>query len=575
MTPITRKEFYLAKLTGDDVIVPDPVTREEVYLANLCGEDVEIPDPVTITEVYLAAMCGMEVEVPPPVTRLQTIWAGILGADIPEMIPYTREEFYWMNISLATYLTVVGNPVSFTARNAPLKQLKVAFSPKQDLHGYDSPWHAGGGKNLFNLSADNIYKMNGEAGWTYTINGDTLSVVVTAAASNWMRFKVFEITQDMVGKKYVQSCITNPVDNDRWFTQYDPSAGTDSIIYANPVTISQDMVGKWLGVHFKFTAVGTYSFSKIQVEAGSTATSYAPYSNICPILGWDSLNVEQRGKNLFHFTAGRSAYTWGDGCGLSTISAGDYSVTLNGTASAIHVFTVTGFSLELPAGKYTASLSTYSKVRMVITSSGGESIASVFDTPITFTLLGKANLSFTFNITSGASFDNEELKIQIEQGETSTEIVPYTGRSISITLGQTVYSGTVDVVTGQGVDNKQKHTFSAGDVWTYYDNGTNSFFYLYPISAHTAKLAQTAITENGVELDINGINGQVRAYLSKNPFLSADTDMASFMATYGFVYELATPITIQLTPQEVESLAGDNTLWSDANQPLTVTYRSN
>ena len=37
-------------------------------------------------------------------------------------------------------------------------------------------------------------------------------------------------------------------------------------------------------------------------------------------------------------------------------------------------------------------------------------------------------------------------------------------------------------------------------------------------------------------------------------------------------YELATPITYQLTPQQVTALIGDNTIWSDANGNCEVTY---
>ena len=36
------------------------------------------------------------------------------------------------------------------------------------------------------------------------------------------------------------------------------------------------------------------------------------------------------------------------------------------------------------------------------------------------------------------------------------------------------------------------------------------------------------------------------------------------------VYELATPQTIQLTPQEIKLLVGDNTIWSDGQ--VTMVY---
>lgn len=40
------------------------------------------------------------------------------------------------------------------------------------------------------------------------------------------------------------------------------------------------------------------------------------------------------------------------------------------------------------------------------------------------------------------------------------------------------------------------------------------------------------------------------------------------------VYELATPQTYQLTPQDVDSLLGDNNVWHDANGNTTANYRA-
>ena len=45
--------------------------------------------------------------------------------------------------------TVSGDIASFrSAARVPIESLKCHFKPKQDLHGYDKPWPAGGGKNL-------------------------------------------------------------------------------------------------------------------------------------------------------------------------------------------------------------------------------------------------------------------------------------------------------------------------------------------------------------------------------------------------------------------------------------------
>jgi hypothetical protein len=44
------------------------------------------------------------------------------------------------------------------------------------------------------------------------------------------------------------------------------------------------------------------------------------------------------------------------------------------------------------------------------------------------------------------------------------------------------------------------------------------------------------------------------------------------MSGVQLVYELATPITIQLTPEQLSSLAGENVMWSNVNGDITLEY---
>ncbi len=51
LTPITRKEMFLAKAAGQDVEVPKPITREEIFLSKIQGgETVEAWDGEVIIE---------------------------------------------------------------------------------------------------------------------------------------------------------------------------------------------------------------------------------------------------------------------------------------------------------------------------------------------------------------------------------------------------------------------------------------------------------------------------------------------------------------------------------------------
>ena len=51
LTPVTRKEMFLAKAAGQDVEVPKPITREEIFLSRIQGgETVEAWDGEVIIE---------------------------------------------------------------------------------------------------------------------------------------------------------------------------------------------------------------------------------------------------------------------------------------------------------------------------------------------------------------------------------------------------------------------------------------------------------------------------------------------------------------------------------------------
>ena len=53
--------------------------------------------------------------------------------------------------------TVRGAIVHITdALAEPARKLTAYIEPLQDLHGYDAPWPAGGGKNLFDKDHPNV-----------------------------------------------------------------------------------------------------------------------------------------------------------------------------------------------------------------------------------------------------------------------------------------------------------------------------------------------------------------------------------------------------------------------------------
>jgi hypothetical protein len=214
MTPVTHKEYFLAKLSGEEVEIPSPVTREEVYLAILCGETIDVPTPATIDEEYLAALCGMSITPSAPVTRLQMIWAGLLGEIMPEISPVTREEMYWANTTVGYQrlngLTFNNNAyyriTGFKMRGSDT--LRFSFkctlsSPACNVCGAYDGASASTNYSLYLAATNSQYlRYNGASYNSKAVQNKTYSVILTPTGSSGMEVdstwteKTFESSGD-------------------------------------------------------------------------------------------------------------------------------------------------------------------------------------------------------------------------------------------------------------------------------------------------------------------------------------------------------------------------------------------
>ena len=158
--------------------------------------------------------------------------------------------------------------------DAPLKSCIVRVEPVQDLHGYDHPWPAGGGKNLIENSVYVIPDTSSaEKIWTGNLNG-TYTISIDKRG----------ITSVAVPSQAAGRCTVDGVAHYLGYnTGYITVSGnlTDISIYGSSAYARM---------------VGTL---RIQLESGSTATTWTPYSNECPITGWTGCEVQRTGKNLF------------------------------------------------------------------------------------------------------------------------------------------------------------------------------------------------------------------------------------------------------------------------------------
>lgn len=150
MEPITREEYYLAKIAGTwQGKTPEPVTIEEYYLATMAGDySGNTPQPVTRLQYYMAKAAGVwGGSIPAPVTRLEYYWAAIASGEGKVFPPVTREEHFLVLVADAysVVLTVVtGNP-------ALLEGVKGSRFTSLTLHGKSTQVSTTGAQ-LFNMS---------------------------------------------------------------------------------------------------------------------------------------------------------------------------------------------------------------------------------------------------------------------------------------------------------------------------------------------------------------------------------------------------------------------------------------
>ena len=173
--------------------------------------------------------------------------------------------------------------------------------------------------------------------------------------------------------------------------------------------------------------------------------------------------------------------------------------------------------------------------------------------------------------------------IMLESGDESTTYAPYNGHTYTIQLGSTYYGAELDVTTGLMTVKNVKTTINDLS-WNYVDS------WAYPPVFRSGnisdrKISGFVICEAYKKVDdasswsaITSENGIIGGVTSANNLQIRDDDYSSvsaFKAAMGstkIVYELATPIEVQLTPTQVNTILGKNNLYADSGDVVKLDY---
>ena len=433
------------------------------------------------------------------------------------------------------------------AAQSAIREVEADIEPIQDLHGYSKPWIGGGGKNKLNATGTNEYSTLIDGVYTVT----SLPQTGYSWYIGWVDLKVGTYILSGGLNRYCRYYIKA---GDEYYT----CAGEDVSF-----TLTSDTTVSVSGVFTPEVTVGNKLKPMIRLASVSDA-SFEPYSNICPISGFNSANITRCGVNLVN---------------INMVNLGD---------SNPRAVTLT-LDKPLPKGTYTLSWATSG------TASG--SVQVEYDGAFRVVLNGEnftANnnvTKFYFYISNQDYSDGKTCSIsnlQLESGTTPHAYEPYNGQTATVNFGQTVYGGVADVTNGKVTITHKKYlldnTLSESDIAITLASGYTQISYLPIISVGVGNSPFVSDRfENVAQLQA-GLNKVWNSNSETAPrlfFGLPDTITTKAQAVAWFasnptevIYELATPTEIQLTPTQINNLLGLNNLYSDTGD-ITVKHKAN
>ena len=188
----------------------------------------------------------------------------------------------WQSDQSTTPTTLGPTPIATfdaSAADMPLKGLVVNIEPVQDLHGYDNPWPARAGKNLINTETSITRKYLNENGEEVSQINFAYTALISVNPGNSYTYSYSQRnTQKLTTRVHGYDS------NGNWIRQLGFLQKSDVNRYSLTIEIPND-------IQFVRVSYSKAYFADIQLELGSSATAYEPYSNICPITGWTGCTI--------------------------------------------------------------------------------------------------------------------------------------------------------------------------------------------------------------------------------------------------------------------------------------------
>lgn len=458
----------------------------------------------------------------------------------------------------------------------PAKLLTTGVNYEQDLHGYDYPWPGGQNKNLLPETALD-WANHSNAGIGYQKNPDgSISFHGTATANVDISIFVGGESETILNSgdfimnglasgaanTYMLTCRIQTGDSPRYLSTF---GGQDMLVRLGEGEYIDHVYLRILSG----TTVpsGTLAYPMIRVATNNDST-YAPYENLCPIVGSKYKNIAVSAKN--------------PGEGLTY----QWQYSLNGTAAWANS-SLPGYNTDTITVPLIASrMPYYYRCRITnsagtqLTSEAAHVIASAEETPAPTPVIGYVDFAITKqpeNVVAQVG-DTVQFSVRaIENGYTYNIAYPdeagnvYGGTlevnqdgsgTLTVTHGYKEISGNMLSSVGVATSTGYPYAF-AGNVATAPANSLLvSNIYRGGVTAPPALSEPPAIRYT--------TSGSVFIYDRRFTTLTIAREILNANPLY-IRYEMSTPQTYSLTATQVRTMLGENYISSDTGT-LSIVY---
>ena len=604
MEPITREEYYLAKIAGTyEGKTPKPVTNDEYYLATMAGDySGNTPQPVTRLQYYMAKAAGVwGGSIPAPVTRLEYYWAAIANGEGEVFPPVTREEHFLTLVADAysVVLTVVtGNP-------ALLEGVKGNRFTSLTLHGKSTQGSTTGAQ-LFDVSnADVVQMYIANSGIGNFIENYSVVIPIKPSTSYTISEKNKKIFRVAITEEY-------PIESA-------PTLFKEVVdVYKNITTPNNLPNGNFLMIQLYGNFNHAPDFSGLMLNEGSTPKPYEPYTGGAPSPSPSypqeienagqsgEIGVQVYGGNLFDI---RKASPWEDAYGLQMSLDGEY-ITVKGVTTTTRYgnisFRILGYPVNLYGNRFSLDI-----VKNVGTSK-----------EYVYTSATENTLALSVVVDAKAAVELK-FRLMVNAGSTALPYEPYkpaqkliiptpgglpgipvsSGGNYTDKDGQQWVCDEIDLAKGERVQWIEEYRFTGAEAWFSWGvnnitEGITGFYWYYGsvIPTNHREILNTHAVfsrnvyggrEEGTMANIASGGDDYLIWSVRNEYLedvsSKDAAVQSFKKLLGeinakMLYCLATPIRTPLPPETIaaykklHTYSPTTTVINDAGAGMSVGY---